>query len=194
MVYRSFSYGHLQNRISSLKLKPLTAFSCILNYLFRPKPPALAFISDYSSVFALPSVFSVGIQIRTGDASMKDPEYDTTNALDVHSAFFKCADQLAEMYSMPDQKVRHFNPRRVNRLSCARQVLYYLVTDSAHLREEAIRKLGNKVVVTGAGESVEPCKSAKWNFRPIILRNRAHTPAIWARRWRLQCCFGRGTH
>lgn len=51
MVYRSFSYSHLQNRVTALKLKPLTAFSCILNYLFRPKPQALGFISDYSSVF-----------------------------------------------------------------------------------------------------------------------------------------------
>lgn len=33
------------------------------------------------------------------------------------------------------------------------QILYYLVTDSAHLREEAIRKFGDKLVVTGAGES-----------------------------------------
>lgn len=83
MVYRSFSYSHLQNRVTALKLKPLTAFSCILNYLFRPKPQALGFISDYSSVFSLPSVFSVGIQIRTGDASMKDPDYDATNTLEV---------------------------------------------------------------------------------------------------------------
>ncbi|KAL8290250.1 hypothetical protein RQP46_003189 [Phenoliferia psychrophenolica] len=134
MVYRSFSYDHLQTRVTSLKLKPLTAFSCILNYLFRPKPAALGFISDYSSLFALPSVFSIGIQIRTGDASMKDPDYDLTNTLEVHSSFFKCADQLAETYAMPDQKI-----------------LYYLVTDSAHLRDEAIQKLGDKVVVTGAG-------------------------------------------
>ncbi|KAK4699079.1 hypothetical protein P7C70_g7187, partial [Phenoliferia sp. Uapishka_3] len=134
MIYRSFSYSHLQNRVAKLKLKPLKAFSCILNYLFRPKPEALGFISDYSSVFALPSVFSIGVQIRTGDASMKDPDYDATNTVDVHSAFFKCADQLAETYALPDQKI-----------------LYYLVTDSMHLRDDAIRKFGDKVVVTGAG-------------------------------------------
>lgn len=96
----------MQNRISALKLKPLNAFSCILNYLFRPKPTALAFIADYTSVFSLPSVFSVGIQIRTGDASMKDADYDATNTVDIHSSFFKCADQLADTYKLPDQKVR----------------------------------------------------------------------------------------
>lgn len=50
------------------------------------------------------------------------------------TASLQCANQLAETYSLPDQKV-----------------VYYLVTDSAHLRQDAIEKLGDKVVVSGAG-------------------------------------------
>ena len=109
MIYRASSkYQHLQPRLQELGLKPQTTFGCILNYLFRPKPPALDFISKYTSVLTLPSVFSVGIQIRTGDASMKSAEYDATNTVGLHKDFFRCADQLAEIYALPDQKVRPF--------------------------------------------------------------------------------------
>lgn len=45
-------------------------YTCVTNYLFRPKPAVQAFIAQYSSYFALPSVFAIGIQIRTGDASI----------------------------------------------------------------------------------------------------------------------------
>jgi hypothetical protein len=79
MIYRSFGYPHLQTRLNKLGLQPLTAFACISQYLFRPKPAALDLITEYTSVFALPTVFSVGIQIRTGDASLKDPVYDLQN-------------------------------------------------------------------------------------------------------------------
>lgn len=79
MVYRSFSYKHLQKSLDKLGLKPTTAFACINQYLFRPKPAALDLIAEYTSVLALPSVFSVGIHVRTGDRSMKDHEYDKIN-------------------------------------------------------------------------------------------------------------------
>jgi hypothetical protein len=108
MVYRSFNYRRLRPRLDELGLKPFSAFSCILNYLFRPKPAALDFITQYTSVLSLPTVFSVGIQIRTGDASMKDAEYDRMNSVKVFQSYFKCAAELAETYSMPDQKVVYF--------------------------------------------------------------------------------------
>lgn len=134
MIYRAFRYRRLQSRLHALDLKPHTAFSCILSYLFTPKPSAQEFINAYTSVFSLPSVFSVGIQIRTGDMSMKDATYDKQNTVEVHKEFFQCADQLAETYALPDQKV-----------------LYYLVTDSAHLRQDAMQKLRDRVVISGLG-------------------------------------------
>ena len=54
-----------------------------------------------------------------------------------------------------------FPPNKFFPAQLCSKVLYYLVTDSAHLRKEAIRELGDKVVVTGAGESVAPCESKK---------------------------------
>jgi hypothetical protein len=79
MIYRSFKYKHLQKSIKRLGLQPSTAFACISQYLFQPKPPALNLISDYTSVLALPSVFSVGIHVRTGDVFMKEPDKDKIN-------------------------------------------------------------------------------------------------------------------
>jgi hypothetical protein len=46
---------------------------CLINQLIRPKPTSLDFIAIYTSVFSPPSVFSVGIQIRTGDQSLVRP-------------------------------------------------------------------------------------------------------------------------
>ncbi|GAA5906008.1 uncharacterized protein JCM6883_002523 [Sporobolomyces salmoneus] len=131
MIYRSFSYKHLQKSINKLGLKPTTAFACINQYLFRPKPPALNLISEYTSVLTLPSVFSVGIHVRTGDRSMKDREYDKINTVKRHSQFFRCARELGETYASPSQ-----------------QIVYYLVTDSAHLKVDAQRTLGSKLVTT----------------------------------------------
>ncbi|GAA5904303.1 hypothetical protein JCM8208_006830 [Rhodotorula glutinis] len=131
MIYRSFKYKHLQKSIDRLGLEPTTAFACISQYLFKPKPPALDLITQYTSVLALPTVFSVGIHVRTGDQSMRDPEYDKVNTVKRHVSFFRCARELGETYARKDQRV-----------------VFYLVTDSAHLKHDAQRVLGNKLVTT----------------------------------------------
>lgn len=131
MVYRAFKYKHLQKRIGQLGLQEQTAFSCISDYLFKPKPAALDLITQYTSVMTLPTVFSVGIHVRTGDQSMKDAQYDKVNTVKRHISFFRCARELGETYAQPDQRV-----------------VFYLVTDSQHLKEDAQRVLGTKLITT----------------------------------------------
>ncbi|GAA6050866.1 hypothetical protein JCM3770_005746 [Rhodotorula araucariae] len=131
MIYRSFQYKHLQKSLDRLGLQPTTAFACISEYLFKPKQPALDLITQYTSVLALPTIFSVGIHIRTGDQSMRDPEYDRVNTVKRHISFFRCARELGETYARKDQRV-----------------VFYLVTDSAHLKQDAQRVLGNKLITT----------------------------------------------
>lgn len=133
-VYRSFSYEPVRQRLHDLGLQPHSAFSCILSYLFEPKPSARDFIQRYTSIFSLPSVFSVGIQIRTGDTSMKDAEYDKVNTVELHNSFFQCASELAEEYATPEQKI-----------------VYFLVTDSQHLRKDAAARFGDTIVTSGLG-------------------------------------------
>ncbi|BGP35475.1 hypothetical protein JCM10296v2_007313 [Rhodotorula toruloides] len=131
MIYRSFKYKHLQKSINRLGLEPTTAFACISEYLFKPKPPVLDLITQYTSVLALPTIFSVGIHIRTGDQSMRDEVYDKVNTVKRHIAFFRCARELGETYARKDQKV-----------------VFFLITDSQHLKQDAQRVLGNKLITT----------------------------------------------
>lgn len=73
VVIRSWTYKQVAPLLDDLGLKASTAYSCLINYLLRPKPAALAFIAQYTSLFALPENFVIGIQIRTGDLSMVRP-------------------------------------------------------------------------------------------------------------------------
>lgn len=70
IVIRSFQYAGTAERLRALGFQDSTAYNCLISYLIRPKPAALMFIQQYSSLFALPSVFSIGIQVRTGDHFM----------------------------------------------------------------------------------------------------------------------------
>ncbi|CAG8779810.1 9138_t:CDS:2, partial [Dentiscutata erythropus] len=143
MIMRTFGSKHYSKYLKDIGLRPHTAIGCILDYLFRPVPEALWFITEYTSLFALPSIFSVGIQIRTGDSKMnKKDGLGHSHSLQEYKHFFRCADQLTQMYSAPSQKV-----------------IYFLVTDSVRLRDEAIQKLEHVIVsglpVSGEGNKEE---------------------------------------
>src|SRR3954470_11570499 len=63
MIIRSFDSKYYSQLLKEMGLRPHTTFGCVLDYLFRPVPSALSFITQYTSLFALPGVFTVGIQI-----------------------------------------------------------------------------------------------------------------------------------
>lgn len=54
-----------------------------------------------------------------------------TLAVKRHIAFFRCARELGETYARKDQKV-----------------VFFLITDSQHLKQDAQRVLGNKLITT----------------------------------------------
>nr|CAG8601412.1 5690_t:CDS:2 [Entrophospora candida] len=130
LIQRTFDSKYYSSKLKEIGLEPHTAFGCIVDYLFRPVPPALSFITQYTALFALPNIFSVGIHIRTGDV------YEQTLSLQDYSHFFSCADQITRTYAPPNKKV-----------------IYYLVTDSIKLREEAYSKF-NHVIISGF--SIDP--------------------------------------
>ncbi|GAA5895382.1 hypothetical protein JCM5296_002392 [Sporobolomyces johnsonii] len=142
---RSFHYPTIAPRLHSLGLRLTTAYSCLLNYLIRPKAAALAFITQYTSVFSLPEYFVIGIQIRTGDASLISASDDVLNTVKVHKNYFTCAEQVAQTYAHPSQKV-----------------IYYLVSDSHALEEDALRAYPDKVVVTGLRQNHVETVIAGW--------------------------------
>ncbi|BGO88739.1 hypothetical protein NBRC10512_005188 [Rhodotorula toruloides] len=132
VIIRSFSYPKIGETMSSLGFKMTTAYSCLINYLLRPKPAVLAFIAQYTSFFALPENYVIGIQIRTGDLSMWADYKDAVNSVHKYQQYFTCADSVARTYAHPSQKI-----------------VYYLITDSHKLERDVLRRYGDRVVVTG---------------------------------------------
>ncbi|GAA5857664.1 hypothetical protein JCM8547_004322 [Rhodosporidiobolus lusitaniae] len=133
IVVRSFNYTEtIAPRLEKLGLTIDNAYSCLLGYLIRPKKSIMQFIAQYTSFFALPEVFTIGLQIRTGDLSIYASRKDQVNTVAHHQHYFDCAAQVAITYAHPSQKV-----------------VYYLITDSQVLEQDALRLYGDRVVVTG---------------------------------------------
>ncbi|SCV67235.1 BQ2448_5881 [Microbotryum intermedium] len=128
----SFNYHAVEPALRERGFDPTTVYACMTDFLFRPKLNALRFITAYDSLFSIPTVFSITIQIRTGDKSMFDHSKNTINTVERHRNFFDCADKIVERYVRHDQKV-----------------VYYLVTDSRTLKEDALLNFSDRVVVTG---------------------------------------------
>ncbi|GAA6005249.1 hypothetical protein JCM10207_002913 [Rhodosporidiobolus poonsookiae] len=141
VAFRSFYYDKVGPKLEGMGLRFTTIYSCLMKYLFRPKQAALDFITHYTSLFALPEYFTVGIQIRTGDIVMFLDESADLNNVTHHEQYWTCAEQLAKRYAHPSQKV-----------------VYYLVTDSHHLEHSALEAMPDRIVVTGLGSSHDEIK------------------------------------
>jgi hypothetical protein len=66
--------------------------------------------------------------------AQKNARLDMRNTVEKHQAYFTCADQVAKAYARPDQKV-----------------VYYLLSDSEHLKKDALKHLPERVIVSGLG-------------------------------------------
>ncbi|KAG2186502.1 hypothetical protein INT44_002724 [Umbelopsis vinacea] len=145
--------------LHNMGLTPENAFGCMTDFLFKPTIGSRRFIDAYKNLLELDSIFSVGIQIRTGDNQIVNPQDDELT-VESYSYFLTCANQLTEAYRKPHHK----------------RVVYFLITDSAKLRDEMmalnddpamqLKYLGNedaRVLTTGLPiEHVEPNQVAKY--------------------------------
>lgn len=145
--------------LNKMGLTPENTFGCLTDFLFKPTIGSRRFIDAYKNLFELDSIFSVGIQIRTGDNQIVNPQDDELT-VDSYSYFLTCANQLTEAYRKPHHK----------------RVIYFLITDSSKLRDEMmalnddpsmqIKYLGNEdasVLTTGLPiEHLEPNQVAKY--------------------------------
>ncbi|KAI5478721.1 putative glycosyltransferase [Pseudohyphozyma bogoriensis] len=136
MVLRMFRQAYSARSLYLLGLNPDSAYSCLTDYLIRPKLDVNNFISQYTSFFQLPSIYTISIQIRTGDASMHKADVELENTVEKYQHYFRCADQIASTRARRDQKV-----------------VYYLLSDSEHLKADALARYPDKVVVSGLGAS-----------------------------------------
>ncbi|KAI9316436.1 hypothetical protein BX666DRAFT_1858904 [Dichotomocladium elegans] len=109
------------DQLAPVGLNKDNAFRCIIDFLFRPKPGPRQFIHAYKAMFQMDSVLSIGLQIRTGDSGIVNPDRDISSLAD-WSYFLTCANQL----------------REAKRTQIHTEIIYFLVTDSAHLRDEFV--------------------------------------------------------
>lgn len=132
VILRSFRNPQVGDRILELGFKASTVYNCLVNYLLRPKPAVLNFIAQYTSFFALPSNFVIGVQIRCGDSSMVSESADLLNTVERYQPFFQCAEQVARVYAKPSQKI-----------------VYFLISDSNNLKKMAVEAYPDRVVLSG---------------------------------------------
>jgi hypothetical protein len=60
VIARSFDYPTIGDDLRALGFEAETAFSCLMQSLYRPKTLVLHYITQYTSLFSLPAVFSIG--------------------------------------------------------------------------------------------------------------------------------------
>ncbi|KAM0754665.1 hypothetical protein T439DRAFT_352662 [Meredithblackwellia eburnea MCA 4105] len=137
VVIRSWGYAdaRLPQLMQEKGMSISSSYTCLVDFLLRPKPEVLSFMTHYTSLFSLPTIFTVGIQIRTGDQVLVHPDQNIEqqkSALETYGYYFTCADQLAKTYASPSQKV-----------------VFYLLSDHEELKEQAVKKYPGQVVVTG---------------------------------------------
>jgi hypothetical protein len=127
------------------------AFKCITNFLFRPTIGSRRFLNAYKRLFEMESVLSIGIQVRTDDNALANPQHDQ-NGLEKWGHFLKCAGELAS-YKKKDHH---------------KHIVFFLVTDSAHLRNEFIALNNNRELAkTYIGEDIVDISSMVITGLPI---------------------------
>ncbi|KAL0088187.1 hypothetical protein J3Q64DRAFT_1813217 [Phycomyces blakesleeanus] len=115
--------------LAKVGLTKENAFRCMTDYLFRPTIGSRRFIKAYKNLFDMESVLSIGLQIRTDDRALANPESDD-NTLEQWDYFFKCANDLRDAKKRDHHKT----------------VVYFLITDSISLREQFISMNNNKIL------------------------------------------------
>ncbi|KAI9277256.1 hypothetical protein BDA99DRAFT_545222 [Phascolomyces articulosus] len=119
-IIRTFKESAVYPRIlAEMGLTKQNTFGCLTDYLFRPTVGSRRFINAYKHLFDMKSVLSIGLQIRTDDNALANPQFDS-NDLDKWDYFLTCANQLADAKRKPYHK----------------HVVYFMITDSIKLRDE----------------------------------------------------------
>lgn len=141
-----------QNHVEQLKamgLTPETAFGCMVNFLLKPKPdvflPVIAQLETLGAASAVDSkVLKIGIQIRTGDHSMAQP--DRKVDVSEYSAYFDCAAQIEALM---------MQPKEGSTTAPYTSAIWFLVSDIKSLRESAVGKYGANKVLTSTDVHIE---------------------------------------
>lgn len=130
-------------RLSNMGLTPQNAFSCVLNYLIKPVEATfdstLTNKEEYKIITSTSqSLLKIVIQIRTGDETIAHPDRHVN--VTWYNSFFDCAKQI-EAFAL--------------KKNSSSRSIWYLLTDSIHLRREAIKKYGKNKVITFPNQVIQ---------------------------------------
>ncbi|KAI8991276.1 hypothetical protein BDF20DRAFT_909080 [Mycotypha africana] len=151
-IIRTFNQSpKYRKMLNEMGLTKENTFRCLTNFLFQPTTGSRRFLNAYKRLFEMESVLSIGIQIRTDDNALANPQNDL-NTMEKWRHFFKCAGELAAY-----KKQSHH-----------RHIVFFLVTDSHHLREEFVNLNENKEAIRDYfGEEVADISSLIITGLPI---------------------------
>lgn len=155
IVHRTFNHSLYGESLlkKQFGLSAETAFACFMNFLIRPKPKILSYVKKYLDLLSRPNVLPIGIQIRTGDASMRyqyaerngsNPLDDSMFSVENYKEYFRCAGDLVSSVVDVDGK----------KIGNDIVPVFFFITDSAGLRDSVARYFGenessSKILVTG---------------------------------------------
>eukprot|EP01038_Epipyxis_sp_PR26KG_P014273 gene14273-19150_t len=111
------------------KMNPLYGAYCAFYNLFRPNQQVLQMARKFSEQLKSKNIIKIGIQIRTGDAVIQNMTYPSMKSSDYYENFFKCA--------------KHLTRRIISESSKPLKVVWYLISDSLTLRQDAMKIFGN---------------------------------------------------
>lgn len=139
-----FSNENYRDKLTSMNLTQYSTFGCLVNYLFSPKPeifipvlPQLRALIGHSTPTSIRGgtdawpTLRIGIQIRVGDHLMASAD-EAAIGIAKFQYYFDCASEI-ESFA---------------RLSLNQTVVWYLITDSIHVRQQAAEKFGEKIITS----------------------------------------------
>lgn len=111
-------------------MSPGNGVFCAFHFLFSPRPNVIQLAIPFSSKLADPDTLKIGIQIRTGDEAFFMVPKETLDNSHYYQNFFGCAKHLESIHNPTGSK----------------RVIWYLMSDSMHLRKDAVGLYGDKVL------------------------------------------------
>jgi len=126
-------FQNIQVKLASLGLSYKNAHGCILRFFFQPGIDIIKrFYKEYL-IFNDPSVLKIGIHIRGGDFAMLSESSETKpQNFNQFESYFQNAIWIEQNFK-----------KNINQ-----SVKWFLVSDSTWIREEAVKRYGEKVLLT----------------------------------------------
>jgi len=77
LVWKATNNPYIKQRLKAMGLNPINIFACLFDYLSRPTPGTISLVRPMLPLLD-PSLFKVGLQIRTGDMHLGGGEKPKT--------------------------------------------------------------------------------------------------------------------